>query len=582
MSKETPKECIFPGTAATTRSILGVVRLVRQIPIPSSAHLEVGDVRSELTRFDAALGHSREQLEVMRNRGTSEEAITLLDGQLLILADPELVGGVVQHIKTKRKGALRAVDRVIDALCQKFVDLDDEYLRAREADLQDVGMRIRKNLIGVDPNELEDVDAGTVLVARDLPPSSVVRLESVAIGGIVMSRGAATSHAAILARGLGLPCLVGVKGIFRAARKGDPILVDGMSGKAILHPSEATRAEYEKTQVQPERPAGRSLSPNGLRTPDGKRIHLRANISLGGEVRSLDAFGAEGVGLFRTEMIFLGRARAPSLDSQIRAYRRVLQHAGDRVVTFRTLDAGGDKDLPFLSYGEQANPAMGVRSIRLCLREGRVFRRQLKAILCAGAEGNARVMYPMISTLQELEDANQIMAEVKADLEKEGVEYARDLKAGMMIETPAAALQAERFAPLVEFFSIGTNDLMQFLFAADRGNPDLNHLQDGAHPACFGLLKGVINAGREAKIPVSCCGELPADPIGFLILLGLGMREFSMNLFAVPLIREIASKMDTRDLEGLMAELMAARDAKEVRLRLQEHLDQVLGQDVKD
>lgn len=574
----------FPGIAATNRSVLGTARIIQQTPIPSSHHHEVGDVRSELQRFDAALAHSREQLEEMRDRGANQDAIDILDGQLLILADPEVVRGVIQQIKSERQGALRAVDRVIDALCQKFAGMDDPYLRAREADLQDIGMRIRKNLIGVDPNELVGIDADTVLVAQDLPPSSVVRLESLPIGGIAMSRGAVTSHAAILARGLGLPCLVGVKGIFDAAVNGDKILLDGVAGRAFLHPTEATCVSLEDQLKAPAAIARTSPGPGGLRTRDGQRIALRANISLGGEVRSLEAFGAEGVGLFRTEMLFLGRSRAPTMAVQLRAYRRALQNSGDQVVTFRTLDAGGDKDLPFLAYGEQENPAMGVRAIRISLRERRIFRQQLKALLRAGGEGEgrARLMYPMICTMDELADANRILEEVKSELEAADEPYDRNLRAGIMIETPAAALQAHIFAPHVAFFSIGTNDMMQFLFAADRNCTDLSSLQDGVHPALFPLVRMVVEAGRNAGIPVSCCGELPADPLGFMMLLGLGIREFSMNLFAVPRIREIAARLDTRDLEAVLEKLRDAPSSREVRERLQAHLDWAMGQDEKE
>jgi len=319
----------------------------------------------------------------------------------------------------------------------------------------------------------------------------------------------------------------------------------------------------------------RLLSPEGLRTVDGQRVHLRANISLGGEARSLSAFGAEGVGLFRTEMLFLGRSRAPGLANQLRAYRRVVEEARGEVVTFRTIDVGGDKDLPFLQTHEEENPAMGVRSIRLSLRERRVFRGQLKALLRASAAGPIRLMYPMVTTLQELEEANQILAEVKSELAAGEEDFDADLVAGIMVETPAAALQAERFAPHVAFFSIGTNDLLQFTFGVDRGHPELGHLLDGAHPASWELIERVVAAGRAHELPVSVCGELPADPIGFTILLGLGVREFSMNLFAVPRIREIASTMDTRDLGALLEEARKEASALAVREHIQAYLDRV-------
>lgn len=565
----------FPATAATHRSVLGVVRLIREAPAPVTLHQEPGDVRSELLRFDAALAHSREQLEGMRDERTTPEARDILDGQLLILGDPELIRGVLTHIKQDHWSALRSVDHVVNELCQRFSGMDDQYLAGREADMQDVGTRIRKNLIGVDPNEMVGIGATTVLVAESLAPSAVVLLESVPIGGIVMAGGAVTSHAAIMARGLNLPCLVGARGVMEAAENGDEILIDGREAQAILHPSPETRSALEARASDASEEMRTSLSPDGLRTVDGQRVYLRANISLGGEVRSLAAFGAEGVGLFRTEMLFMGRGRPPSFSSQLRAYKRVLQQAGGEVVTFRTIDAGGDKDLPFLQDHEDENPALGVRSIRLSLRERRVFRTQLRALLKAGPAGHMRLMYPMVTTFEELQEANAVLEEVKSELAAADEEHAGDLRAGIMVETPAAALMADSFAPEVAFFSIGTNDLLQFLFAADRGHPELQHLLDGVHPAAMEVIGRVVRAGREHGIPVAVCGELPADPVGFTVLLGLGIREFSMNLFAVPRAREIAARMDTRDLEAILGELHGARSAREVRERIQAHLDEV-------
>ena len=570
------RERRFPGTAATARSVLGTVRVVQDRPALDAPPHETGDARTELLRFDDALARSREQLEVIRGEASSEDASSIVGGQLNILADPDLVRGVIQRIKRQRQSALRAVDEMVGELCQRFAGLEDEYLAAREADLQDVGDRIRKNILGLSPDELVGVDEATVLVARDLAPSTVVRLEAMEVGGLVMAAGSVTSHASILARGLGLPCMVGAKGILLTAQTGDPVLVDAESQQVVLHPSPETLEAAADVLAAPGAPAPERPSAT-LETQDGEVIHLRANISLGGEVRSLEAFGAEGVGLFRTEMLHLGRARAPSLGQQLRAYRRVLQGAGGLPVTFRTIDAGGDKDLPFMHCEEEENPAMGLRSLRLSLRERRVFRTQLKAILKAAVLGPTRLMYPMVSTVQEVRAANAVLEEVRAELREAGEEHDADLRAGVMIEVPAAALSAEMLAPEVEFFSIGTNDLLQFTFAADRGHPDLIHLQDGAHPAFLDLIERVVVAGRRHERPVSVCGEMPADPVGFLLLVGLGIRDFSMNLFAVPRIREIASKLDTRDLERLLEEVRHELGAAEVRQRVQEDLDRLLA-----
>ncbi len=570
------QERVFPAIAATHRSAVGIARVLRETPDLGNAYTEVGDVRSELLRFDAALAHSREQLETLREEGRSEEAGSIVDGQLLMLADPEVIRGVIQLIKRDRWGALRAVDHVIDSLCQKFSGLDDPYLAAREADLQDIGTRIRKNLIGVDPNEFDGITEETVLVAKELAPSTIVQLETIPFAGIVMECGAATSHAAILARGLNMPCLVGAAGILEYAQSGHEILLDGESQEVILHPSADTKSEREERLAQPAPESSAGLYPEGLRTLDGQRVQLRANISLGGEVRSLSAFGAEGVGLFRTEMLFMGKSRGPAFNQQVRSYKRVLKTAGEQVVTFRTMDAGGDKDLPFLHPPEEENPALGQRSIRLSLHEGKVFKRQLRALLQAGTEGNMRLMYPMITTLEELHQANAVLEEVKAELEEAGEPYLKSLKAGMMVEVPAVALRLADFAPHAEFFSVGTNDLIQFLFAADRGNASVAHLTDGAHPAFLRIMKEIAQTAAASGVPVSCCGELPTDPVSFTLLLGLGFREFSMNLFAVPRNRLIASRIDTRDLTGLAEEALQKTSAKDVRALVRTYLAEVL------
>ncbi len=564
------------GVAVSPRSGRGRARVVGPVGEGEAVPLRADDVRTELLRFDTALAKSRDQLEHMRGRSSNPEADNVVSAQLEMLADPTFVRSVLQRVKGEHWSAVRAVDHVIGQLARRFAEMSDAYMRAREADVQDVGSRIRRNLLGRDPNELYGIDAGAILVARDLAPSTVVQLEHVAIGGIVMEGGAATSHAAIMARGMGIPCLVGVAGLLAAVGNGDLLILDHRSGEVVVDPSEATLeaiAPVLAAQAPPEeRPAQEAGERSELVTQDGVRVHLRANVSLGAEVRSLRAFGAEGVGLFRTEYLFMGKPRPPPFKAQLRTYTRAVQDAAGELVTFRTIDVGGDKDIPYFGRLREPNPAMGLRSIRLCMREEATFRIQLRAILRASAEGPVHLMYPMIASLEDLERANRILSEVASDLVASNEPFDPDLRAGMMVEVPAAALSARLFAPRVAFFSIGTNDLVQFLMAADRMNPEVSEYLSGVPPALIDLIRTVVAAARAAGIPVSCCGELPAEPVGFTILLGLGIRDFSMNLFAVPRIRQLAARLDTRELEKLVSGLSEASGAGEVRHAVESYL----------
>lgn len=566
----------FSGTAATPRSILGVVRRVES-PVRKSLEAparKASDPRQELRLFDQALLQSREQLETLRNLRPSEEARKIVESQLNIVGDPELVRGILKEIKSSALSATRAVDAVIHRMAEQFANLEDSLLASRQDDLLDVGNRIRKNLLGEDPNEFLDTSEETILVARSLSPSSVVQLERVPLGGILMCQGALTSHAVILARGMDLPCLVGVEGIDAFAKNGDPILLDGSEGKAILHPSEeAIEARRERLEVAAKPDETGDLSPaRESFTKDGVRIHLRANISLGGEVRSLDAFGADGVGLFRTELIFMSRSTPPSRAQQLRAYRRVIREGRGRVITFRTIDGGGDKTLPFLNHPSEENPALGLRSIRLSLRQTKIFKTQLEAVFAAAKEegGDVRVMFPMVTQPEELDQALEIFHQV-GDRLGAGRDFPTP-KVGVMIEVPAAALRASQFASRVDFLSLGTNDLAQFVFACDRENSAVSHLADPIDPVMAELIDRVVRAGAAHQIPVSVCGELGAEPVGFLFLLALGVREFSMNLFAVPPIRACAARLDTSTLEPLRTQILDATSAAAVRALLREHL----------
>ena len=440
---------------------------------------------------------------------------------------------ILQMMQQSHLPAAAAVRDTADAYIAGFEAMDDPYFSQRSADIADVAQRILSILFGDNRRQLPDIPAGAILVAEDLVPSDTAQFDSSVVGGFVTCRGSQTSHTSILARSLGIPAVVGVPQINREVQPGELLIVDGDSGCVFLNPDADTLLCYQNKQRELADLAHqlhKKLDGVPAQTADHMRtVELAANIGRPDEADEALRAGADAIGLFRTEFLFMDQPNFPDEDTQFEAYFSVAQKLYPRQVTIRTLDIGGDKNLAYLHLDEEDNPFLGFRAIRMCLSQKELFKTQLRAILRAAVLGNIRMMYPMITTLSEVDAANALLREAAAELEQRGEAYGKDLPVGMMIEVPSAAITADLFAEKVDFFSIGSNDLTQYTTASDRMNPHVAHLCTVSNPAVLRLIQHVIDAGHSMNIPVGMCGEMASDPHFTEILLGMGLDEFSMS-----------------------------------------------------
>lgn len=529
------------------------------------------EVDAEAQRLEVAVAVARVELHAVRNDAAARlgpEAAAIMDAHLLMLADPTLVGEAAERIRRERRDAPSVLTQVSEEMAQVLAALDDPYLRERAADVRDVTGRVVRHLTG--RRGLEAVPAGAVLVAADLPPSELLRLPPGQLAAVVLQAGGATSHTAILARSMGIPAVMGVGAAVADISAGTTLLVDSDTGTVAIDPAPSLLAEYRQRmaalqQEQREMEELRHLPPE---TRDGRRVILAANIGLASEAGAARAGGAEGVGLFRTEFLFLDRPEPPSEDEQYRAYREALEAMAPHPVLIRTLDIGGDKPLPFLQVPPEENPFLGWRGIRLCQGFVPLFRTQLRAILRAAAHGLLQMMVPMVTTKREVLWVREQLASVQAELLAEGRSCGEPVELGIMIETPAAALMADELAPLVDFFSIGTNDLTQYTMAVDRLNSRIAGLYDPFHPAVLRLVRMVAAGAHRHGRWVGMCGELAGDPRITAVLLGLGLDELSMSAPQLSRVKRAIRTTEMAEATLLAQRALSLTDGDEVRLLL--------------
>ena len=529
----------------------------------------IDNPQQEITRFDNAMHESKVQLTKIRN--TAEEALgaehaAIFDAHLLVLDDPELINPIKEAIEQKSVNAESALEDKANEFIQIFESMDNEYMKERAADIRDVSKRIKANLLGVELPSPATIDHEVIVVAHDLTPSDTAQLNKQFVKGFVTNIGGRTSHSAIMARSLEIPAVVGTKSIIDEVNNGDILIIDGEAGVVIVDPTEEEISEYTERarQVEQDKEELKQFVDEKTETKDGHHVELAANIGTPKDVDSVIENGGEGVGLFRTEFLYMGRDNMPTEDEQFESYKTVLEAMDGKPVVVRTLDIGGDKELSYLDMPEELNPFLGYRAIRLCLDREDIFRPQLRALLRASTYGTLKIMFPMVATIDEFRQAKSILLDEKEKLKSEGHDVSDDIEVGIMVEIPATAMIAKQFAKEVDFFSIGTNDLIQYTFAADRMSEHVSYLYQPFNPSLLHLIKNVIDASHEAGIWTGMCGEMAGDSRAIPLLLGLGLDEFSMSATSILKARRQMKSLTTDEMKKLSDEALQCSTSEEV------------------
>ena len=529
----------------------------------------IADVEAEINLYKEALVKTTEELQKIKVKAAqnlSEEEAAVFDAHINMANDPELLTQTTDKIKAESVNASYAFDEVSNMFITMFESMDNEYFRERAADIKDIKKRILAHLLGVKVNDPSTIDEQVVIIAEDLTPSDTAQLDRNFVKGFVTNIGGRTSHSAIMARSLEIPAVVGTKTILEDVKDGDMIILDGLEGNVIINPSADQVAHYEEVAqaYEAQKAEWAKLKNEKTVSKDGQHVELAANIGTPKDVEGVLGNGGEAVGLYRTEFLYMGRDNFPTEDEQLVAYKSVLEAMGEKPVVVRTLDIGGDKELPYLHLPKEMNPFLGYRAVRLCLDDTDLFRTQLRALLRASAYGKLRIMFPMIATLNEFRSAKALLLEEKANLIAEGVTVSEEIEVGMMVEIPSAAVLADQFAKEVDFFSIGTNDLIQYTMAADRMNEKVSYLYQPYNPSILRLVKMVIDAAHKEGKWTGMCGEMAGDQTAIPLLLGLGLDEFSMSATSILPARSLISKLSKAEMAELAAEALNKSTVEEV------------------
>lgn len=528
------------------------------------------EILGEIERLNKALDTSKFQLTQIREDVEKEmgsDKAEIFGAHLMILDDPVLIDEIQSKIKADKITAENSVMQIVANYVAMFNTMEDEYLKERAADIKDVGERIVKNILGI-PTESRGTSEKAIIIAKDLTPSDTAQMDRGKVLAFATDMGGPTSHTAIMARSLEIPAVVGLVDISQQAKNGDEIIIDGNEGVVYINPQEVLLQEYErlKQEYAEHRERLKQLKDLSGKTLDGVRtVELSANIGTPKDVVSALDNGAEGVGLYRTEFLYMDRETLPSEEEQYEAYREVAEKMAPRPIIIRTLDIGGDKKLPYLDMPEELNPFLGWRALRLCLDRPHILKTQLKAILMASSYGNIKIMYPMVSGLDEIRRANVILNESKQELKKEGISFDENLEVGIMVEIPSTAVIADMLIKEVDFFSIGTNDLIQYTLAVDRMNEHISHLYEPLHPAVLRLIKNVINASHKAGKWTGMCGEMAGDVSATAILLGMGLDEFSMSASSIPMVKKIIRSITYDEAKQIAEKALSMDNPEDIR-----------------
>lgn len=526
-------------------------------PDLSFSETSIDDPEAEIKRLDDAVEASKSELELIKQKATEnlgEEEAQVFEAHLTILADPELLGQIKDKIKNDKVNAEAALKSVTDMFIKMFEAMtDNAYMQERAGDIRDVTKRIMSHLLGVTLPNPALIQEEVVIVAHDLTPSDTAQLDRNYVKGFITDIGGRTSHSAIMSRTLEIPAVVGSGSATTDIQEGEMVIIDGINGDALVDPTDAELADYKQKAAEfaAQKEEWARLKDAKSVSADGKEVLLGANIGTPDDVLGANDNGAEAVGLFRSEFLYMNSNELPTEDEQYEAYKAALEGMSGKQVVVRTMDIGGDKELPYLPLPEEQNPFLGYRAIRICLNRQDIFRTQLRALLRASKYGRLAIMFPMIATVQEFKDAKAIFEEEKANLVASGVEVSDDIQVGMMMEIPAAAMIADKLAKYADFFSIGTNDLIQYSMAADRGNERVSYLYQPYNPSILRLIKNIIDASHKEGKWTGMCGEMAGDQIAVPLLLGLGLDEFSMSATSILKTRSLIKKLDSKEMKEL-------------------------------
>ena len=582
MTEHVARQRRLEGIPASPGIIIGKAHLVdkSRVKILYQYLVDEKQLDREVERFRGALHTEEEKLLKLRDlmpKRVKENAF-ILDSHLMILKDSMLVGSTIKRILNEKINAEWALKESLEEIRDVFEQINDEYLRSRITDVENVTERILRNLSGGTEHGLNEIRERMIIVAHDLSPVDTTELNISKVMGFITDIGGRTSHTAIMAQALEIPAVVGLESATDFVQEGDLLIVDGNTGEVVINPDDRAIILYQEKQLQREKykSAIARISHLPAETLDGHKVAVMANIEFLEEVAATKDYGGEGIGLYRTEFLYLRSKGFPNEEELFEDYREVVEIIGPAPVIIRTLDLGGDTFASDLEIPKEINPALGLRAIRLCLKEPEIFRSQLRAILRASAYGKAKVMFPMISGLQEVIDAKEILGQVKAELDSQGVKYDPDIETGIMIEVPSAVVVADMLAQHVDFFSIGTNDLIQYALAIDRVNEHVAYMYQPFHPAILKMIHQVVEAGKNAGIPVSLCGEMAGDPLCVPILLGLGIGELSMNARAIPLVKKLIRSISLKEAQEDFETVTGLSTASEVRAYILERMKKLL------
>ena len=561
---------MYKGTGASPGIALGKALVIEHSELVIEKKT-IENIDKEIQKLESAVKVSKEELTKVKEKALAElgeHEAEIFEAHLLVLEDPELIGSAISKIRDEKVNADYALNEIKEIFVAMFESMDNEYMRERAADIKDVTNRVLRHILGIKVVDLAELDEEVVLIAHDLTPSDTATMNKNMVLGFLTDIGGRTSHTDIMARTLEIAAVVGLNDITKKVKDGDYIVFNGDTGEVIVNPDEETKAKYAslKEEFEEYRKSLELLKGQASITTDGRHVELAGNIGSPNDVEGLIKNDAEGVGLYRTEFLYMDKEDSfPTEEEQYEAYKAVLEGMNNKPIVIRTLDIGGDKELPYFEMEAEMNPFLGYRAIRLCLDRKDIFKTQLRALYRASVHGKLRIMFPMISSLEELLDAKEVIKEVLKELDAENIAYSNDVEVGMMIEIPSAAVISDVLAKHVDFFSIGTNDLIQYTCAVDRMNQKISHLYNQFNPAVLRLIKMVIdNAHKEGKW-VGMCGESAGDQRMIPILLGFGLDEFSMSPISILPARKLITSLSYADMQKFADEVLAMGTAKEIK-----------------